>query len=131
MKLKILALSFYFGLLISCGTDIDDNNQCIQNEIAYVTSVNSPTSGIVNEIINIEVKFGAHNGCGDFGRFIEIEDGNTRIIEVEAIYIGCICTENAPIITTNYEFIANNTGNYELKFKSGPTDFITVNLTIN
>lgn len=134
MKLKFLTLSFFLFLLlslISCDNDDDNNNECIENHIAYVTTVNSPNSGTVNETINIEVKFGVGNGCGGFGKFIETENGNTRIIEVEAKYVGCICTQNAPTITTNYEFIANNTGNYELNFKSSPTEYITVNLIIN
>lgn len=134
MKLKFLTLSFFLFLLLSlmsCDNDNDNNNECIENYIAYVTSVNSPNSGTVDESINIEVKFGVSNGCGGFGKFIETENGNTRTIEVEAKYVGCICTQNAPIITTNYKFIANNTGNYELNFKSSPTEYITVNLIIN
>lgn len=132
MKMRVLVLSLFFGLLISCSNEDDNNDECVQNGIAYVTSVNSPTiTGIVNETINIEVKFKVYNGCGGFGKFIENENENTRMIEVEAKYVGCICTQNIPIITTNYEFIANNPGEYELKFKSSPTEYITVNLTIN
>lgn len=128
MTLKILILSFSLLFFISCESN---DNECIENHIAYVTSVNSPTIGMVNETINIEVKFGVSNGCGGFGKFIEAENGTTKYIEVEAKYVGCICTQNAPILTTNYKFIANKTGDYEFKFKSSPTEYITVNLTIN
>jgi len=130
MKLKILTLSFSLFLLLSCESN-DDENECIENHIAYVTSINSPTIGMVNETLNIEVKFGVSNGCGGFGKFIEAENGNIKIIEVEAKYVGCVCTQNTPIITTNYNFITNNTGDYELKFKSSPTEYITINLKIN
>ncbi|HEY9168138.1 MAG TPA: hypothetical protein VIN72_01470 [Lutibacter sp.] len=135
MKLKFLTLPFFLFLLLSlmsCDNDDDNNNnECIENYIAYVVSVNSVDSGTVNESINIEVKFGVSNGCGGFGKFIETKNGNTRTIEVEAKYTGCICTQNAPIITTNYKFITNKAGNYELNFKSSPTEYITVNLIIN
>ena len=53
-----------------------------------------------------------------------------KIIEINARYEGCICTQDAPIRTVNYEFITQIPGNYELRFKSNDTDFITVNLLI-
>ncbi len=119
------------GLLISCSDDDEKENECTSSKTEYVTSINSPTTGVVNEAINIEVNFQVFNGCGGFGKFIETENGNSRIIEVEAKYVGCICTQDAPIRTVNYEFTASNAGNYELNFKSSPTEFITANLTIN
>ncbi len=120
-----------FGLSISCNNDDDKDEECISNQTEYITSVVSPNTGNVNQIMNIEVKFGVINGCGGLGKFIETNNGNTRTIEVEAKYEGCICTDDMPIRTVNYEFIPTNSGDYELKFKSSPTEFITVNLTIN
>lgn len=119
-----------FGLLISCSDD-DNENECISSNTEYVISINSPTTGVVNETINIEVNFQVFNGCGGFGKFIETQNGNSRVIEVEAKYVGCICTQDAPIRTVNYEFTASSIGDYELNFKSSPTEFITANLTIN
>jgi hypothetical protein len=40
----------------------------VLNDIGYVTSVNSPTTGTVNETIKIEVNFRV-NGCGGFEKF--------------------------------------------------------------
>ena len=130
MKRKniILLISIViFGIVVSCN----DDNECITNNIEYVTSINSPNTGTINETVNIEVNFKVRNGCGRFGKFIESENGNIRNIEVEAKYEGCICTQDVPIRTVNYEFKTANSGNYELKFKSSVTEFITVNLTIN
>jgi hypothetical protein len=120
-----------FGIIMSCTDNDDKEDECITNKTEYITSVNSPNTGIVNETVNIEVSFGVFNGCGGFGKFIETQNGNNKTIEIEAKYEGCICTQDAPIRTVNYEFIANSTGDYELNFKSSPTEFITVNLTIN
>lgn len=134
MKLKVLnllVLIFISSLIISCENDDDKNSECVEYEIGYVTSVNAPTTGTINEAIDIEVNFGVFNGCGGFGKFIETENGNVKTIEVEAKYKGCICTQDVPIRTTHYVFTAKNKGEYELNFKSSPTEFITVNLTIN
>ena len=116
---------------MSCNDDNKEEDECITNKIEYVTSVNSPNTGTINDTVNIEVNFGVFNGCGGFGKFIETENGNIRNIEVEAKYEGCICTQAFVSRTVNYEFKSTNSGNYELKFKSSPTEFITVNLTIN
>jgi hypothetical protein len=128
MKKYIITLSILLTINISCSEN--DKNDCVENKLAYVTSVNSLSNGVINEITNIEVDFGVNNGCGQFGEFIETENGNVKIIEINARYEGCICTQDAPIRTVNYEFITQIPGNYELRFKSNDTDFITVNLLI-
>lgn len=116
---------------MSCNDDNNEEDECITNKIEYVTSINSPNTGTINDTVNIEVNFRVSDGCGGFGKFIESENGNIRNIEVEAKYEGCICTQAFESKTVNYEFKSTNSGNYELKFKSSPTEFITVNLTIN
>lgn len=129
-KISFLLCIMIFGLIVSCS-DGDKNEDCISRQNEFVTSVNAPENGTVNKPLTIEVNFAVYNGCGGFGRFIEQINGNTRIIEVEAKYVGCICTTDVPIRTVTYEFNTDTGGNYELKFKSSPTEFITVNLTIN
>lgn len=124
-----LILSLLLIVIFSCSKEPENN--CVENRIAYATSINSPSTGTVNENISIEVSFGVNNGCGNFGKFIETQNGNTKTIEVEARYEGCVCTMDAPTRKTNYVFKTQNSGNYVLKFKSGPTEFITANLTIN
>jgi hypothetical protein len=133
MKIKnslLFAPTIFFGLLFSCSIDQKNEGECVSNKTEYVTSVNSPSKVSVNETINIEVSFQVFNGCGRFGKFIETQNNNTKNIEVEAKYEGCICTQDLPIRATNYKFIPNRIGNYELNFISSPTEFITVNLAI-
>lgn len=130
MKTKLtLFLSILLLLIMSCSKEED--NTCIENKIAYVTSINTPSTGFVNQNITIEVSFGVNNGCGNFGKFNETQNGNTKTIEVEAKYVGCVCTLDAPIRKTNYVFKTQNTGNYTLKYKSSATEFIIADLTIN
>lgn len=132
MKLKALIfLLFISSSIIGCDKNDDQNKECIEYDIGYVTSLNAPDTGSINETIIIEVNFQVFNGCGGFGKFIETEKGNVRTIEVEAKYKGCICTQNAPIRTVNYKFKATKKGEYKLNFKSSPTDFKSVILTIN
>lgn len=98
----------------------------------YVIAVNSPTTGMVNETSNIEVLFRiSGSSCYKSAEFIETSNGNSRNIEIVAKYEGDVCTFDAPIETITYQFITNNVGDYELKFKSSRTEFITINLTIN
>jgi len=130
MKPKFLILAFFSVLLLNCSNDDKNNDECIKSETVFVTSVNAPDSVSLGELINIEVEFQVYSGCGGFGRFIETENGNIRRIEVQAKYVGCICTDNAPVITTNYTFSPNTKGNYILKFKSGENDFITANIIV-
>lgn len=128
-KLKLI-LGLLLIVIFSCSKEEPENN-CVENKIAYVSSINSPSTGKVNENINIEVSFGVNNGCGNFGKFIETQNGNTKTIEVEARYEGCVCTLDAPTRKKNYVFKTQNSGNYILKFKSSSTEFINANLTIN
>ncbi|MDB4052121.1 hypothetical protein N9488_01545 [Flavobacteriales bacterium] len=133
--MTIKNLLFFTSILVttlisSCkGEEKIDN--CISNELGYIYIVDSPSTGIVNETITMKVFFSVNNGCGGFKKFITCENGNTRTIEVEAIYEGCICTDNVPTIEVEYRFIGRKPGDYLFKFKSSPTDFIAVPLTIN
>ncbi|EKB48204.1 hypothetical protein [Cecembia lonarensis] len=127
METKIF-LFFLLAILVSCSDD--DSEECIGYRPENVTEVNSPSSGRINESIEIEVKFAVYNGCGKFEKFIESRSKHSKIIEVQAKYEGCICTDNIPIITAIYEFTPSAIGEYELKFKSGETDYITVNIAV-
>lgn len=133
-KIILIFPILILALLVGCSDDDDDDkneDDCISSQIVYVTSVDSPTKGMVNEKINIEVNFQVYNGCGNFGKFIETKNNDTLNIEVEAKYEGCICTQKMPIRTVNYEFIPNKAGHYILNFKTSKTEFITINLAIN
>jgi len=137
MKTKIVFKIFaflIFAIITSCNNDddkSDDQNLCLENIFAGVSDVIAPSTGTVDETITVQVEFGVGNGCGQFGRFIETQNGNSRTVEVEARYEGCICTQDAPIRTVNYQFIPKTAGIYELKFKSNSTEFVTVNITVN
>jgi len=132
-SLIIIPILIFFGLAIGCNNDDnkDQTDTCIKNVPVFVTAVNAPPTAMVNETVAVEISFQVFNGCGQFGRFIETQNSTSKTIEVEATYEGCICTQDAPTRTVNYQFIPKTVGNYELKFKSNPTEFSTVNIMVN
>ncbi len=126
MKTKVL-LFFLLAIFISCS---DDPEECIGYRPENVTEVNAPSSGKINEPVVIEVNFIVYNGCGKFVQFIESGSEQSKIIEVQAKYEGCICPTVTKDITAVYEFTPLTSGEYNLRFKSGETDYITVNISI-
>lgn len=128
LKFTSLLLLLLSVSIFSCNND--DENRCISITNEFVSAVNAPSTGIVDETISIEVDFRVFNGCGQFNRFIENINGNSRTIEVEAIYDGCTCTTDAPTRSVNYDFVASTAGDYELNFRSNTNEFITVTITI-
>lgn len=114
---------------LSCSDD--DQKKCIGFRPEFITDVRAPSTGIINQTVEIEVDFVVYNGCGKFNKFFESGNDYSKTIGVEAKYEGCICTQNIPTITAIYELTPNTPGEYELNFKSGESDFITVNISIN
>jgi len=132
MKTKILFTILIVAIFASCKNDGDkkDENLCIENSFAGITEVVAPTTGTVGETIVVEVDFRVRNGCGQFGRFIETQNGMSRTIAVEARYEGCICTQDLPIRTVDYQFSQDAAGSYELRFKSDQSNFIVKTIVI-
>lgn len=130
MKLKILLfLIVSLVVFLSCSEDRDDT-LLEKHETAFVTSVDAPANGSVDEVVAVEVDYQVRNGCGEFGRFIETGTGTKITIEIEAEYQGEICTQDLPIRTVTYEFIPDTTGEYTLEFLSGPEEYLSVVINV-
>jgi len=119
-----------FFLFVSCNKEYSNDDECLELETAYVTNVNAPSTGVINETIEIEVNFKVKNSCGNFNNFEEESIGNSKLINVIAIYDDCPCLQVIGAQTAAYFFSASVPGNYELKFRSGPDDFIIAVITI-
>ena len=140
---KIFFIVITFFIFVSCKKDETEPiaftnpieepvaEECTQYRIAYVTTVDAPNSATVNTLVQIDVSHHLINGCWESSRFIESANGNIKTIEVETKYVGCTCITQDFIHTKQYEFFATTAGIYTLKFKSGPADYIEVNLEIN
>lgn len=118
-------------LLMSFSCEDKEDDRCINFSTAFVTSVNAPETGSVSETIPMEIKFLVNNGCTGFEKFIETRQDKLVTVEVETRTEGCICTLPVLELPATYEFTPESPGDYQLNFKSGPSDFITVDLTIN
>lgn len=125
-------LSIILGIAVVTSVSCNKENNCTEYRPAYFDSVNGPNTGIINENIVIEIQYWVSNGCGGDCRFIEKDEGLTRLIELEAEYQTCsVCTQTPVLITTEYKFMKTEPGEYELKFNSSPNgDFTTLIITI-
>ena len=126
MNLKKPIMILLLFMSISCFKDNDDqqDDNCIEEQTEFVSEVNGPTAANVGETISIEVKFGVHNGCGQFQEFVETGTEINRFIEVKAKYEGCWCTQDAPTRTVTYDFTPSATGTYELNFVTAGGEYI-------
>ncbi len=130
MKTFLPATMLLTLLITSCDVSTNDD-ECILTRNEFVTTVTAPATAVINQTTNIEVKFQAGNGCGQFNRFVESGSSTSKTIGIEAIYNGCVCTTDLPIRTVNYPFTPTAAGTYTFNFRSSPTDFITVEITVN
>lgn len=116
-------------VLSSCSKD-DSNTNCLEYDIAYVTSVRAPSIGRVGETIEMEVDFNLKNSCGSFESFKESIDGLSRTIKINTKYEGCECLHVIVPKTEANSFKASVPGEYEFKFKSGETEYIIIFITV-
>lgn len=124
-----LVLFLAFTTIIGCSKDKSDD-ECIQHELAIVTNVIAPNTGMINEKIPIQIDYYLKNSCGTFKDITERVDGNSRIIEINAKYVGCICLQALVEETATYNFETSVPGDYEFKFKSIENENIVVVITI-
>lgn len=116
--MKFIVLIF---LVVASGcskktTTADES--CTKYADAYVSNIEKSTA---NTAI---ISFPVNSGCGQFNKFIQKSDGNTRIIKVQAVYKGCMCTMDVPVRTANYTFNEKKSGTYYLKFLSGENQYL-------
>jgi predicted RNase H-like nuclease (RuvC/YqgF family) len=117
MKFQVLILLAVASGCSKKTTTVDE--KCTKYAEVYVTNVQKSTANTA------DVSFTVNSGCGQFNKFIQKSEGNTRIIKVEAVYKGCMCTMDIPTRTTTYSFTEKTSGTYYLKFLSGENQYIT------
>ncbi|GAA3912041.1 hypothetical protein GCM10022209_00230 [Chitinophaga oryziterrae] len=116
MKFKVLILLAV--AFAGCSRKASTDQNCIKYADVYVTEVQKTATN------NPSVSFQVNSGCGQFNKFIQKSEGNTRIIKVQAVYKGCMCTMDMPIRTTTYTFTEKTPGTYYLKFLSEENKYI-------
>ncbi|WP_296151021.1 hypothetical protein [uncultured Flavobacterium sp.] len=127
--LKTLAVVLFISTsLASCNND--DGGETIMLKNSYLTSVEGPVTGTVNQKITLTTKYIAENGCGAFNQFNELQNGTTKTIDVQVKYTGANCGSTPTEITTPYTFEVIEPGTYTFKFKKNASQFITHVVTI-
>lgn len=121
---------FFVLFFVLLGCEKDDNENCLDFRNSFVTSVEAPKFGTINEDIQIPLRYQVINGCASFNRFKESTSNNITTIEVEVKYEGCRCNQGAGTRGENYIYRASSAGEYELRFRSSPADFIEVTIVI-
>jgi len=127
-KLYILSALFCIPQF-SCDKQPDDGS-CVSYAKAPVTKIEGVTTTLANQDVTLTISFGCFNGCGQFGNFEETIVGNITTIKVNAKYEGCVCTQEAPIRVTSYNFKKTQTGTYELKFSRGENSYLTHTIVV-
>lgn len=128
MKLfRNFLMLFVFIAVASCIPD--DERTCQYSEYARTTSVTGPETIIVNQEATFNVTFRVENSCGSFLNFA-VSEGFPKQVAAIAYYEGCDCGQSASTLTREYKFTPTQTGEFEFRFYTGTTTFITKTLTV-
>lgn len=119
----IAAVLFIATSLTSCSND--DGGETIIFKNSFLTSVEGPETGLVNQEITLTTKYVIENGCGQFEKFNEIQNGNNKTIDVNVKYTGANCGNTSTEVSAPYKFMVNQAGTYIFKFKKSASQFIT------
>lgn len=128
--LKTMALVLFVSTAFtSCSSD-DDSGTTQTTQKEFVTAVTGPTTGTVNQEVTLNVTFAIDNACGQFNKYVQTTNGNTKTIEVEAKYVGNNCGTTPSTKSEPYKFTVTVAGTYVFKFKKSATEFITQTVVI-
>ncbi|WP_281322285.1 hypothetical protein [Flavobacterium aestivum] len=135
-KFKLQSILFVFfaaTVLTSCNKDDDSpSTPELITKNTFVTDVNGPTTGKVDETITLNVLFTVDNSCGDFNKFIDVTIDKEKGLQVQAKYPSAICDKRVPEPkTTTYKFKSSTKGSYQVKFRKSETEFKTHTIVIN
>jgi hypothetical protein len=116
-------------LSFSCSGD-DKNEICLDYAPAPITEVTEMEPGqAVAAKFNIELT--VINGCGEFGKFESVIEGNTVTVVAIGKYVGCVCDQALKQVEGVYEFNPVTPGTYTLKFRQQDGAFITKEVIVN
>ncbi|KAF2331334.1 hypothetical protein [Flavobacterium daemonense] len=132
-KLKsVLVVLFLSTALISCSNDDDHAEAAVKTKTAFVTKIEGPATGKVNDELSYDVTFTVDNACGEFDKIAETTIGETKGLEVVAKYpVNGVCTQQIPDPKkTVYKFKATAKGTFDIKFRKSETEFLTQKVVI-
>ena len=128
----ILTVFIYLNAIFTGCSKVTDGEGtwCYKYFTSPVVKVEGPKTAAVNQSIDLKVSFTCFNGCGNFGNYEQMVNGNTTTINVIAKYEGCICTQDVPTRQSIYSFSAPQAGTYFLKFLRTGNVYLTDTITV-
>jgi len=129
---SVLVVLFLSTALISCSNDDDKAESAVKTKTAFVTKIEGPATGKVNDELSYDVTYLVDNACGEFDKISETKIGDVSGLQVVAKYPSeGVCTQQVPDPKkTVYKFKATAKGTIEIKFKKSETEFLTQKVVI-
>lgn len=127
--LKTFALILFVSTLFACSSD--EGGELILVKPQSITAVEGPTEGIPSQEITLNVSYEVDNACGNFERFTEVVNGNSKTINIEARYTGADCGTSVTTKVQPYKVKIIQAGTYIFKFRKSETQFITHTIVIS
>ena len=130
MTIRNLITALVLTAFFSCSKDGDKG----KNDIVYsawpIVKVEGAITGSVNQVIPITVNWPYKNGCEIVDKFAESRSGMSVVITTLGYTKVGMCTQELGTKNAIYNFIATQSGVYELKFVNHDT-YIIHTVTIN
>lgn len=131
LKVKFLALTALLAVIVSACSVSDNDRYCFNQYYTQPAKVEGPTSVVVNAPLTLTVTYVPLGTCGEFNRFTETTEGNTKEIKLLVNYEGCECPQTTQTRTEPYKFTATTPGEYSLVFLTAdPTKPIVKTITV-
>jgi hypothetical protein len=129
-NISVFIAALLAAFVVSCDYKKEEE-ECRVIEIAGVVQVEIQDTAVSGSEVPLSISFGVHNGCGQYYRLLQNTDlGYDREFQVQAVYDGCTCTQDAPIRQVSVPFKAFVPGTYTLKFKSEDGSFVIKSLVL-
>lgn len=119
-------------LIAGCSFDDDGDDNCYYQGYASISDVAGPETVAVGEPAVFDIDFVVLSDCGDFFRF-QVSNPSVsgfRTVSPVVAYTGCQCAEVARTETEQFTFQVEEAGEYELRFPTSNTTYITKTITV-
>lgn len=119
-------------LITGCSFDDDGDDNCYYQGYASISDVAGPETVAVGEPAVFDIDFVILSDCGSFIRFDTYGSGTGEYTSVSpaVAYTGCQCAEIARTETEQFTFQVDEAGEYELRFPTSNTTYITQTITV-
>jgi hypothetical protein len=127
--MRVLLLFLMSSWIWSCKKQEQANPTALRQWV--ITQVQGQATASVHQTASFVVSWPYSNGCDYIERFDQQQSGNTFSIKMMGGNRGGLCTQDAGIKTTNFQFMPHSAGTYTLRFLSADGNTFTHTLVVN